>query len=83
MNDRKKQTGKIAAGEKAGNKPCDGCCDRCHKIPDGVYVTPFFLSRQAAGQEKGWSVSVWQGGHHPPMSGLHHRKWWAIPTLPS
>jgi len=53
MNDRKKQTGKIAAGEKAGNKPCDGCYDRCHKISDGVYVTPFFPSRQVAGQEKG------------------------------
>ncbi len=53
MNDRKKQTGMIAPGGKAGSKPCDGCCDRCRKISDGVYVTPFFLSKQVEEKKKG------------------------------
>jgi len=53
MNHRQKPAGKFAGGKKAGDKACHGCCDRCHKISDGVYVTPFFLSKRAEEKGKG------------------------------
>jgi len=52
MNHRRKHYAKTAASRKTGSKPCGGCCERCQKISDGVYVTPFFLSQQTVKKEK-------------------------------
>jgi hypothetical protein len=56
MNERTKAQGKISTKGKDGNKTCDGCCERCHKISDGVYTTPFFSSQQIA-KKRGVEIS--------------------------
>jgi len=47
MNKRNKPTRKTTKAGKTDHKACDGCCERCRKISDGVYLTPFFLRKQA------------------------------------
>ncbi len=52
MNRCNKPDHKTAKVEKTGRKPCVARCERCRKVSDGVYLTPFFLRKQAEGEGK-------------------------------
>ena len=52
MSERNKPGRQTAKVEKTGRKPCDGCCERCRKVSDGVYLTPFFLRKQTEEEGK-------------------------------
>lgn len=45
--DVNRRDGGARKGGKPNRPPCNGGCEDCRKVSDGVYLTPFFLRKQA------------------------------------